>query len=102
MEFIAAGVPVIAWPHFFDQFKNANLICNDNKAGIKLCSRMRLSLKNIDHQSYVKPEFDSEHVYRIFKEVLVDRNDYYKKNMLRLQKISMAQKGRETAARIVE
>lgn len=63
---------------------------------------MRLSLKNIDHQSYVKPEFDSEHVYRIFKEVLVDRNDYYKKNMLRLQKISMAQKGRETAARIVE
>ena len=50
----------------------------------------------------MKPEFDAEHVYKIFKEVLVDRNDFYKKNMLRLQKISMAQKGRETAARIVE
>lgn len=51
---------------------------------------MRLSLDNMDHQSYVKPEFDAEHVYKIFKEVLYDRNDYYKKNMLRLQKISKA------------
>jgi len=73
MEFIAAGVPVIGWPHFFDQFKNASLICDENNAGKILLSRMRLSVDNKDHQSYIKPEFDSEHVYQTFKEVIVDR-----------------------------
>ena len=102
MEFIAAGVPVVGWPHFFDQFKNASLICDDNKAGKILLSRMRLSPHNIEHQSYVSPEFDSEHVYRVFKEVLVDRHAFYKQNMLRLQRISQNQKGRETAVRVIE
>ena len=50
----------------------------------------------------MKPEFDSEHVYRIFKEVLFEKRDFYKKNMERLQKISMAQKGRETAVKVIE
>ena len=102
MEFIAAGVPVVGWPHFFDQFRNASLICDENKAGKILLSRMRLSANNIDHQSYVRPEFDADHVYRVLKEVLVDRHDFYKHNMLRLQRISRNQKGRETAVRVIE
>jgi len=63
---------------------------------------MRLSVDNKDHQSYINPEFDSEHVYRLFKEVIVDRYEFYKENMTRLQRISMNQKGRDTAVKVIE
>lgn len=49
---------------------------------------MRLSTDNKEQLSYVKPEFDAQHVQSIFQEVLIDRYDFYKNNMVRLQRIS--------------
>lgn len=84
MEFISAGVPMIGWPHFFDQFENARLVCDENKAGKILLSRMRYNTDHTHQISYVNKEFDAQDVYVLFKEVMVDNQQYYKNNMLRL------------------
>lgn len=33
---------------------------------------------------YREPGFDKDHVYRVFKEILYDKQEYYAKNMKRL------------------
>ena len=84
MEFIATGTPLVGFPHFFDQFESADLICNQNQAGIILHSKFRLTIDPKEATVYNKPAFDQDKVYKVFKEILVDNHDYYKQNMVRL------------------
>ena len=49
---------------------------------------MRYTPNNDEHFSYISPEFDADYVYGICKDVLVDRHDFYKHNMVRLQRLS--------------
>lgn len=58
MEYIQSGTPMVAFPHFFDQFKNADLICKENNAGIILHSKMRFSMDPEFVVSYTDPAFD--------------------------------------------
>ena len=64
-EFIGAGVPVIAFPHFGDQHYYAELL-RDMKAGVILYSKRRDFEEGPVQMEYKEPVFDGERVYNCF------------------------------------
>ena len=63
LEFIQNKVPVIAWPHFFDQHPNAEALVEAG-AGVILLNKPRVSGDWDVVSTYKDPEFDSEHVFK--------------------------------------
>ena len=82
LEFIAAGKPVVAWPHFADQYGSA-MVMVERKVGVYLATRPDESdLNPATAHTYKDPVFDSEKVFEIFKEVTT--NPIYAHNMAKL------------------
>lgn len=81
LEFIAAGLPIVAWPHFGDQHDNGDLI-GETKIGIVLFNKMRFESLTEKMLSYYDPVFDAQKVYEVFNEIL--SNEIYSHNMKKL------------------
>jgi len=101
MEFISAGKPIVAFPHFGDQPTNAKLI-EKRGIGMILLNKERKSKHTDQHISYEEPGFDAQKVNEIFTEILVTKKDFYLNNMLKMQAISRAADSRNIVARVVE
>ena len=66
LEFISAGKPIVAWPHFMDQYANARVIM-DRKVGVYLATRPNEMESNPDKYTvYKDPVFDADKVFKIF------------------------------------
>jgi UDP:flavonoid glycosyltransferase YjiC (YdhE family) len=58
MEFIGAGVPLVAFAHFGDQHVNAKLV-TDGKAGVELYNQEASNPMDVDQNlSRLDPVFD--------------------------------------------
>ena len=98
-ETIAAGVPVITWPHFGDQQPNSECLIR-NKVGIALTNKIRVSKKIAENITFKDPIFDAAKITEVFNEIL--NNPMYRKNMQRLRLIQMTTGGSELAATTIE
>lgn len=95
LEFINAGVPVVAFPHFADQFGNADLMI---KAGAAVeLGRNKFTMKTEDAVTIKKPIFDEEHVCKVFKEAMTK-----KEGMKKLQTLCSITGGSNLACDVIE
>lgn len=97
-EFIGAGVPVVAFPHFGDQHYYGDLL-QDMKAGVVLYGKRRDYDEGPDQMVYRTPAFDGDRVHKCFEQVI--ENPMYKTNMLKLQRLSQRLDGRRKLVQAV-
>lgn len=71
MEFIGAGIPMIAFPHFGDQHANARLL-TDQKASVELYNVPAKGGDIADHLTRESACFDQAKVIECFNKVLND------------------------------
>ena len=86
LEFISAGKPIVAFPHFDDQPADAKEL-ERRQVAVMLAYREASTFDWYPDQqiSYEEPVFDHNKVYEVFHEVLT--NPKYERNMKKLQKI---------------
>lgn len=81
LEFIAAGKPIVAFPHFIDQPPNA-IELEKRKVAKILYSKGVVMETDIEEMCVYREEvFDEQKVYDTFKEVVEDES--YTTNMLK-------------------
>ena len=78
LEFINSNIPIIAWPHFFDQHDNAENLAQAGATKI-LFSKTRITKYPGDGLSYDRTSFDEVKVYNLFVEIVTIPK--YKQNM---------------------
>ena len=99
LEFITAGVPIVALPHFDDQHDNAEMLAK-RKAAVILHNEKRESKESIKVLSYYDPVFDANKVYEVFNEILT--NEVYAHNIKKLQTFQKKTGGRNLAVQVIE
>lgn len=101
LEFIAAGVPCLTFPHFGDQGTNAELL-RDAGASIELIpSDMGHRPPFKSNFSHVTPCFTAEDFTRKANEIVVG-NSSYKAKMMQLRIANAASGGTKTACDVIE
>lgn len=81
LEFISASLPIVAYPHFGDQF-TCNDILVSKKCAVSLFKGPRPIPKAGISKFFEKPIFDESDVFDKFTDVL--SNPVYKQNMMKL------------------
>lgn len=99
LEFIAAGVPMVTFPHMIDQPENSKYLAEVGVA-IELFRKQRWSNDFSVLMTWPEPMFTSDTIYESFKEIIT--NDKYRKNMLKLQLQCRSSGGRNMAANVIE
>ena len=100
LEFIAAGKPIVAFPHFIDQIPNAAELEKRKVAVILHTKPDKFETDFEEMKTYRDEKFDDKKVYTVFKEIL--ENPIYAENMQRLQKIQKSSGGRRLAVKTIE
>jgi UDP:flavonoid glycosyltransferase YjiC (YdhE family) len=98
-EFIGAGIPIVAFPHFGDQHYYGDLLV-EMKAGIILYNKRRDFEEGPVQMTYEAPAFEGKRVLEAFRTVI--DNPMYKTNMLKLQRLSQRLDGRKRLAQAVQ